>query len=128
MYVNNTLFVIHLHAKPCPLTMKNDVNNSEPTVQHHIDTFLQTTYPKQKYLPLLFSILRPHALFNQHLFFNDFMNVHIADFCSFIGNPFGKLASTDAKFIKVCKYIQSKHIVLPRVAVKNPVAAKFLCG
>ena len=129
MYVNNTLYIVHAHNKPCPLATHN---SAEPTQQEqqqqHIDTFLRTTYPKQKYLPLLFSILHPHALFNQHLFFNDFNNVHIADFCSFIVNPFGKQNLTEAKFIKVCKYLQSKHIVLPKVAVKNPVAAKFLCG
>jgi hypothetical protein len=128
MYIHNTLYVIHPHNKPCSRTIENEPINSGDTTQQRIDNFLRSTYPKQKYLPLLFSILHPHALFNQHLFFNDFVNVHVADFCSFIVNPFGKPGTTDAKFVKVCKYLQAKHIVLPKVAVKNPVAAKFLCG
>lgn len=133
MYLQKQTYVIHPAHQPClsknPSTDSNDSSdNSSHSIQQRIDTFLRTTYPKQKYLPLVFSILHPHTLFDAHLFFHDFKNIHVADFISFLINPFGKIDSTDHKFVRVVKYLQSKHIVLPKVAVKNPVAVKYLCA
>jgi len=131
MYIQKQIYVIHpVHQSCSPNTENKSINSSDSStsIQHNIETFLHTTFPKQKYLPLVFSILHPHHLFNAQMFFHDFKNIHIADFISFMINPFGKPDSTDQKFVRVVKYLQSKHIVLPKVAVKNPVAAKYLCA
>lgn len=128
MYANNTVFVVHPQNKPCPLAESAQKNDPIGTIDQHIELFLKNTYPKQKHLSLVFNILKPHALFNEHLFFKDFLNIHVADFVSFILNRFCKLDSTDQRFIKLCKHLQALHIKLPKIAVKNVVVHKYLCG
>ena len=127
MYANSTVFVIHPHKKPCASNTAVDTSNAVDTVDQQILSFLQTSYPKQKHLPLMFNILRPHTLFDEHLFFKQFKNIHIADFISFILNRFCKLDTTDSRFIKLCKYLQSLNIRLPKIVVKNPLVHKYLC-
>jgi len=127
MYANSTLFVVHPHKTPCVSNNSGQKDHDIGTVDQQIASFLLTTYPKQKHLPLMFNILKPHALFNEHLFFKQFQNVHLADFISFILNRFCKQDTADTRFIKLCKYLQSLNIRLPKIAVKNPIAHKYLC-
>ena len=132
MFLNQQTYVIHPKNKPCaPSAIVNpsnqdSSNNSE--VDPQIVEFLRSTYPKQKYLPYVFNILSSHALFDKHLFFVKFQNIHIADFCAFLNNSFGKVDSTETRFIKLCKYLQSLKLKLPKISVKNHVAVKYLCA
>ena len=84
-------------------------------------------YPKQKFLTLVFDILITNNLIDENLYFIPFQQVHIADFCTFLNNNFGKLNSTDGKYIKLCKYFQNLNLKFPKVGIKNPVAQKYLC-
>jgi hypothetical protein len=130
MFLNQKHFVIHAKNQPCDTRQNNSINslsNNDNNVHNQIVDFIQTTYPKQKYLPILFKIMEPHNLIGKNLFFTSFSNIHIADFCSFINNKFAKLANTDTRFIKLCKYLQTQEIRFPKIAVKNPVAHKYLC-
>jgi len=137
MYLNKQVFVIHPKNKPCNQPKKEDYHNSSSSdissskilsIDQQISDFLQSTYPKQKHLPYVFNILNSHNLFDKNLFFVQFSNIHIADLCAFLNNRFGKTDSTDSRFIKLCKYLQSINIKLPKIAIKNPVAVKYLCS
>jgi hypothetical protein len=88
--------------------------------------FIAKTYPKQKYLPLVFSILEKHNLIDDNLFFIPFQ-LHVADVCAFLNNRFGKILTTDLRYIKLCKFLQSHKIKFPKISIKNPVAQKYLC-
>ena len=124
MFSNNTVFVIHPKNKPCGQQLKN----SSDTLNDQVFEFIKNTYPKQKYLAMVFKILQPLNLIDNNLFFTSFPNIHVADFCSFINNKFEKNGATDQKFIKLCKYLRSKQIKFPKIAIKNPVAQKYVCA
>lgn len=129
MFLNQKHFVIHAKNKPCQQI--NDSKNSDSNtndINHQVVDFLQKTYPKQKYLPIIFKILESHNLIDENLFFTDFPNIHMADLCSFVNNSFAKPTSTDAKFIKFCKFLHAKGIRFPKISIKNPVAQKYLCN
>jgi hypothetical protein len=130
MFLNQQIYVIHLKNKPCAISAAASGTSDGPGL--HVDPqimdFLRSTYSKQKYLPYVFNILGAHALFDKHLFFTKYQNIHIADFCAFLNNSFGKPTTTEARFLKLCKYLQSLKIKLPKIAVKNPVAVKYLCA
>ena len=124
MFVNKEIFTIHDAKQPCGRTSSS---TPELDQQNHVLNFVKSTYPKQKYLILFFKILTKQNLTDENLFFNNFSSVHVADFCSFINNSFGKQDQTDLRFIKVCKYLQKLKLKFPKISVKNPVAQKFLC-
>ena len=120
MFHNNLIYVIHQQNESC----------GESTVQIKSDAvtdFISKTYPKQKLLPLVFHILEKQNLIDENLFFSEFPSIHVADVCTFINNRFGKIQTTDSRYIKLCKYLQYRHIKLPKVSIKNPVAQKYLC-
>jgi hypothetical protein len=125
MFANQQKFVIHPVNKYCESIKKNETNEIEP-VENQINEYLLTSYPKNKVFPLVFKTLLKHNIINSDLFFNPFPNIHIADFCAFLNNRFGKKHTTDYKMMKLCKYLQNNSIKFPKVAVKNPVAQKIL--
>ena len=124
MFLNKDIFVIHKLNKPC-----GRVESQENVVPINEDvlTFISSTYPKQKFLPLFFKILLQNKLIDSQMFIDKFQNIHIADLCTFINNTFGKIEKTEVRFIKLCKYLQSLNLKFPKISVKNPVAQKYLC-
>jgi hypothetical protein len=123
MFSNSEKYIIHKIDEPCGLT------NAETSASPHQNVldFIKETYPKQKYLCLVFDIINKHHLFDDNLFCIPFPNIHIADICSFLLNRFGKNDTTDSRYIKFCKFLQKKGIKLPKISIKNPVAQKYLC-
>jgi hypothetical protein len=126
MFSNNTVFVIHPKNISCGTIPKK--NTSTPDLNTEIKEFLQTTYPKQKYLTMVFNILEPYNLIGKNLFFLSFPNIHVADIIAFFNNKFGKVNTTDARFIKLCKFFRSQNIKFPKISIKNPVAQKYVCA
>ena len=127
MLVNNIRYVIHKANQPCGTLLTSDKTILHTTdIENKISSFLTQTYPKNKYLTLVFNILTKNNLINPDLFFSDFQNLHIADFCAFINNRFGKKEKTDVNMLKFCKYLRIKSIKFPKVCVKNPVALQLL--
>lgn len=126
MFANQQKFVIHPMNKPCIDELStSDQQHYSNNIENLIANFLSISYPKNKVLHLVFSILVKQKLINDELFFIDFSTVHVADFCAFINNRFGKKDKTDVNMLKLCKFLQSKSIKLPRVSLKNPVAQKY---
>lgn len=126
MFANQQKFIIHKPNKYCD-TMKDNTNVSENSlIEDQILKFLNTTYPKNKYLPFVFKILVKKNVINDTLFFDHDHNIHIADFCAFINNRFGKKESTNPNMLKLCKYLQNKSVKFPKIAIKNPIAQNFL--
>jgi len=123
MFVNSEIFVIHLESQPCG---GGQTSTNEQKVKHKVLGFVQSMYPKQKFLPLIFDSIVQMNLINDKMYFTDHPHVHVADFCSFINNRFGK-NEVAPKFIKLCKYLQSLDLRFPKAAVKNPLAQKYLC-
>jgi hypothetical protein len=125
MFSNNDKFIIHKVNEFCAPVLPELAENvgDNDTVL----TFVKNMYPKQKYLILVFEIMHSHDLIDSNLFFKQFPNLHVADVCSFFNNRFGKSDTTDPRYIKLCKFLHQKKIRLPKVAIKNPVAQKFLC-
>jgi len=124
MFSNNTIFVIHRASKTCTNDSKEKINT--PILYNKIKEFLTELYPKNKTLHLAFKILTNYNMINDELFFHEFPSIHIADFVSFINNRFAKKDRIDAKLLKLCKYIQNKGVRLPKITVRNPVAADIL--
>ena len=128
MFANKETYVIHRSNKFCQpmnnqeLTATNQLENS----QLEILDYIKSTFPKQKHLILAFNIFFKHNLIDSSLYFT-VVPVHFADVCRFLNNPFGKIETTDALFIKLCKYLHTKKIKFPKISIKNPVAQKFLC-
>jgi hypothetical protein len=87
--------------------------------------FISSTYPKQKFLKIVANILVKHSLITNDLFFKDFLNIHVADFCAYINNRFEK--QENARLVKLCKMLQSKNIKFPHVCIKNITAKRYLC-
>jgi hypothetical protein len=87
--------------------------------------FINSTYPKQKFLKIVANILVKHNLINNELFFKEFHNIHVADFCAYINNRFEKQENT--RLVKLCKMLQNKNIKFPHVCIKNLTARRYLC-
>jgi hypothetical protein len=121
MFANKQTFLIHDAEQDCSQTL----SSTEEKVNTTISDFIQSTYPKQKYLKIVANIFEKHNLVNDDLFFVNFPDIHLADFCSFINNKFDK--KENVRMIKLCKYIQTQKIRLPNVCVKNSRAKKYLC-
>ena len=124
MFSNEQVFVIHPKHTPCS---RKEIASPDNTIQQNITDLLQNTYSKQKLLPLVFKLIVKKNLIDDNLFFIQF-NIHVADFISFINNRFGKINTTEGRFLKLAKHLQTLQLKLPKAAVKNPVAAKFLCA
>jgi len=71
-------------------------------------------------------LLEKNNLINDDLFFVDFNDVHLADFCAFINNRFDK-KKENTRMTKLCKFIQSKRVRFPNVCIQNVRAKKYLC-
>jgi len=127
MFSNGEKFIIHKENESCGLTTIDSEISETHSPQQNVMEFIKETYPKQKYLSLIFTIIEKHHLFDDNLFCNAFPNIHIADICSFFLNRFGKMENTDNRYIKFCKFLQKKGIKLPKISIKNPVAQKYLC-
>jgi hypothetical protein len=120
MYYNKTKFIIHPVNKPCNLSSLPTSNN----IESQIKNFIENSYPKNKMIYLVFNVLTKNKLINDDLFFVQFPNIHVADFCSFLLNRFGKKEKTDLNLLKLCKYL--KNYTFPKIALKNPVAIDYL--
>ena len=122
MFANHEKYIIH---------KKKDLCASSETIQQskiddELNKFLALTYPKNKTIPIVLNILSKKNLINEDLFFNDFLDIHVADFCSFLNNRFGEKNKNPVKMIKFCKYLNNLSIKIPKLAIKNPVAYKIL--
>jgi hypothetical protein len=121
-------FIIHKFSEPCDL---HENNNNDPNynsnISHPANDFVAKTYPKQKYLSLAIDILNRNNLIDHNLYFIHFPNMHLVDVCAFFNNRFGKHKTTDAKLIKLCKFLKKKQIKFPKVSIKNPVAQTYIC-
>ena len=127
MFSNGEKFIIHKVSEPCGLT-NTESSDENFTPHQNVMEFIKETYPKQKYLPLVFDIIEKHnSFFDANLFCIPFPNIHVADLCSFFLNRFGKNDNTDSRYIKLCRYLQKKGIKLPKISIKNPIAQKYLC-
>jgi hypothetical protein len=124
MFVNNDTFVIHKSDQSCHSL---PTESSKPLLMTTVHDFIKSMYPKQKFLFLVFNLLVNQKLINDDLYFIPFPKIHIADFCSFINNKFGKINTTDQRFIKLCKHFQGLNLKFPKVSIKNTVAQKYLC-
>jgi len=125
MFTNKTIYVIHQENQPCGLT--SSASTSEQKVSKKVMDFVRSMYPKQKFLSLVFESILQLNLIDDKMYFIGHPHVHVADFCSFINNRFGKNDDIPVKFIKLCKHLQSQGIRFPKVSIKNPVAQKYLC-
>lgn len=123
MFVDNTEYVIHQADQPCGLSQEQNLSE---TTKHQVLDFIHLMYPKQKFLTLVFNPIIHHNLLTNDLYFNDFPNVHVADFCTFLNNRFCK-KDISAKFVKLSKYLRGKGLRFPKVSIKNPMAQKLLC-
>jgi hypothetical protein len=123
MFSNGEKYIIHKVDEPCGLTNEELSETPHQTVMD----FIRNTYPKQKFLSLVFKIIEKHNIFDENLFCVPFPNIHVADICSFFLNRFGKHETTDTRYIRFCKFLQKKGIKLPKISLKNPVAQRYLC-
>jgi len=144
MFVNNERFAIHLLDQPCSsVGAKHSASVEESaecsnSINDQVHNFVVSTYPKNKFLPLVFKNLVKHNLIDDDLFFIDFPSIHVADFCAFINNSFGKSSNsssssssnsknkTNGTLLKLCKFIRTKQIKFPAICIKNPVARQVL--
>lgn len=126
MFANNQTYIIHKKDFYCNHP-KIAHETNPPTIENDIKEYLMHSYPKNKNIHLVFKILVTQNLINDTLFFRDFSHIHIADFCSFINNRFYKsIKKQDMPLLKLMKQLQTMNIKLPRIAIKNPVAQKYL--
>jgi hypothetical protein len=124
MFSNNEKFIIHKNDESCKSSQTQEENPND-SFQSAVIEFIKNTYPKQKYLTLVFKIMNTHNLIDANLFFIAFPNLHVADVCAFFNNRFDK--NIDSRFIKFCKFLRQKKIRFPKVAIKNPIAQKYVC-
>jgi hypothetical protein len=123
MFANRQKYIIHNENHVCQVEPINaDVNQ----IENEINLYLQTAYPRNKHLPFLFKIMLAKNLLNSDLFFVNFPNIHVADFCAFINNRFDKKIDKKNDLFKLCQYLQKHHIKFPKIAIKNPLAQKYL--
>jgi hypothetical protein len=124
MFSNKEKFIIHKNDESCKSSQTQEENPND-SLQSAVIEFIKNTYPKQKYLTLVFKIMNTHNLIDANLFFIAFPNLHVADVCAFFNNRFDK--NIDSRFIKFCKFLRQKKIRFPKVAIKNPIAQKYVC-
>jgi hypothetical protein len=121
MFANKQTFLIHDADKDCSQAS----SSPEEQTNTAVSDFIQSTYPKQKYLKIVAKILEKHKIVNEDLFFLNFVDIPLADFCSYINNKFDK--KDNVRMMKLCKFIQSQKIRFPNVCIKNSRAKKYLC-
>jgi hypothetical protein len=127
MFVNNEKFVIHPINQPCQIENPDDeLFETESAIQSQVQDFIVNTYPKNKFLPIVFNNLVKNNFIDSDLFFHEFPSIHIADFCTFINNRFGKKNKANVQLLKLCKFIRSKHLKFPSICLKNPIARQAL--
>lgn len=126
MFVNKERFVIHKANQTCTPKQIITPPHGEVSIQTNITQFIETNYPKQKFLSIVFDILAKQNLINDDLIFVDFPNIHVADFSSYINNRFDK--NNNNRLIGLCKFLQKKNIKFPIVCIRNPLARKYLCN
>ena len=129
MFVNKEQFVIHKESEPCSLQAHPSmgVGHHHRDMSHPLVLFVKEIYPKQRFLPIVCSILIQHELITDSFYFIYTPTVHITDFCSFISNRFANSDKVDPNILKLCKYLKQQHIKIPKIAIKNPFAQSFLC-
>jgi superfamily I DNA/RNA helicase len=120
MFANKHTYTIHESNQYCSMPEEESISDNTS-----VSDFINSTYPKQKFLKIVGNILVKHSLITDDLFFKDFLNVHVADFCAYINNRFEKQENT--RLIKLCKMHQSKNIKFPHVCIKNMTARRYLC-
>lgn len=120
MFANQEKYIIHKSNATCSDLSDNNTTDAE------VYSFLNSIYPKQKHLKLIFKLLLKHNLINADLNFKSFPNIHVADFCSFITNPFGDDQKINPNIKRLCKYLQSLGLNFPKCAIKNKHALKLL--
>jgi hypothetical protein len=120
MFANKHTYTIHESNQYCSMPEEESISDNTS-----VSDFINSTYPKQKFLKIVGNILVKHSLITDDLFFKDFLNVHVADFCAYINNRFEKQENT--RLIKLCKMLQSKNIKFPHVCIKNMTARRYLC-
>jgi len=126
MFTNNYKFIIHPATEKC-ITNSDVASSSSSSLEQDIYDYIAQMYPKNKHLKFTFKFLIDLELINSNLFFVPFPNIHIADFCSFINNRFSnKNTKPNATMIKLCRHLQQLNIKMPKIAIKNPIAQKYL--
>ena len=131
MFVNDTVYVIHPADELCVKADANasassNISSDNVSIQDKMNEFFLTAYPKNKILPLVFKNIVAKQLVDHDLFFVKYPSVHVADFCSFINNKFGKESSSNVTYIKLCKFLKAQAIKFPHIIVKNPIARPLL--
>jgi len=121
MFANQEKFTIHKSNVTC-----NDLFDKNNTIEVEVYSFLNSIYPRQKHLKLIFKLLLKHNLINSDLNFVKFPNIHVADFCSFLTNPFVNDHKINPHIKRLCKYLQSLGLNFPKCAIKNKTAVKLL--
>jgi hypothetical protein len=121
MFANKHSYIIHESNQYCSMPEETISDTSNMSV---LD-FINSTYPKQKFLKIVANILVKHNLINNELFFKEFHNIHVADFCAYINNRFEKQENT--RLVKLCKMLQNKNVKFPHVCIKNLTARRYLC-
>jgi hypothetical protein len=86
MFANKQTFLIHDAEQDCSQASGSTEDKTDNTT---VSDFIESTYPKQKYLKIVAKILEKRNLINDDLFFLNFTDIHLADFCSFINNKGG---------------------------------------
>jgi hypothetical protein len=125
MFSNKEKFIIHKSDESCQTSPSHGEENLTDSTHNAVIEFIKKTYPKQKYLTLVFEIMNNHNLIDASLFLIAFPNLHVADVCAFFNNRFDK--NIDSRYKKFCKFLRQKKIRFPKVAIKNPIAQKYVC-
>lgn len=124
MFYQNQVFTIHPQEKPCGQPTTSPLPSSLAESIHH---FLQTNYPKQKLLTLVFDPLIQKDLINENFYFKINENVHIIDFIRWLNNRFDKNEKPPNPLKPIIKTLQIEKIRFPHACVLNPVAKRLLC-
>jgi len=65
MFSNGEKFIIHKENESCGLTTIDSEISDTHSPQQNVMEFIKETYPKQKYLSLIFAIIEKHHLFDE---------------------------------------------------------------
>lgn len=125
MFTNNQKFIIHGINDICGTKLSVSTDNTQH-IETDLNSFIESTYAKHKYLKLIGKNLVKNNILNKELCFDKFPNAHVADFFSFVINPFGTLEKTKSIMKQICKYLKQNKISFPEVAIRNPAAIKLL--
>jgi len=124
MFASGITYVIHDENKPCGQSLPTQTAFQ---LSEAITKFLNTTYPKQKLLPLVLNILLQKDLITDEFYFKDHNNVHIIDFCRYILNKFDKNDKPNPALKNLIKTLQANQVRFPNACISNPMAKKLLC-